>query len=446
MPVPAEAADPAFVRPILAAYASDAPRLIYADYLDESDAPADHARADLIRTQCAAARLPADHPRRPDLDAHAAALLADHLDAWAEPLRGLVVGTEFRRGLLDSVLVGAADFCRHADLIFRRAPVRRVRITDAAAHVERLAGSAHLGLVRELDLCGTDLGNGGVNVLVRSHHVTQLRVLDLSFTGVGDSGLAAVARTPFPHLHSLSVGGGQAVTDRGIEALAAARWFGGLRTLDVSDNRVGPAGMRALAAGALHALKVAANPLGDAGVMALVESPLFGRLVGRAKAFDLRHVDLGPDGVAALAAAAPAAGLVGLDLSANDFGDAGVRALVAGHFDHLRRLTLARVGLTDRGARLLAQSHVMRGLTHLDLAGNRLTQAGVDGVWKHRRDFQTVVDTSGNFASPVSPPAPLADDLGRVLRRLAPGAGGGAGAYSDRPPAPRAPARRDVPR
>src|SRR5438874_10633978 len=129
--MPTSAAEEAFLPSILARHHDDGPRLIYADFLDESDAPADRGRADLIRVQCALARLPEQHPGRTQLANLETELLRQFLPEWTDHLLGLAVGFEFRRGLLDTVSVDAAMFLAKGDELFRRAPVRRVRILDA---------------------------------------------------------------------------------------------------------------------------------------------------------------------------------------------------------------------------------------------------------------------------------------------------------------------------
>ena len=55
--MPTAAEEHSFLKPILAAFAQDGPRLIYADYLDESSQPDDVARAEFIRVQLALARI-----------------------------------------------------------------------------------------------------------------------------------------------------------------------------------------------------------------------------------------------------------------------------------------------------------------------------------------------------------------------------------------------------
>src|SRR4051812_29831368 len=59
--------DPAFIRMIAANPDDDAPRLVYADYLEESGDPVHIARAEFIRVQVEKARLLPDTPRSNEL-------------------------------------------------------------------------------------------------------------------------------------------------------------------------------------------------------------------------------------------------------------------------------------------------------------------------------------------------------------------------------------------
>ena len=429
--------DAAFLRAIRRTPAADAPRLIWADFLEESESPADRARAELVRAQCALARLAGDHPARPELLRREAELLAGHQADWARGVGELVAAFEFRRGLLDSVTVSGRDFRRHARDLFRLAPVRRVRLIEPLGDLDALAACAHLANARELDFSGADLGNGGVSALAASPHLTNLRSLELGFTGAGDGAAPALAGADWPKLAELGLGGNRRLTDRAVGLLARSPWFASVRKLDLSDNTVGPDSVPLLAPARLAALKLAHNPLGDDGVARLVRSPLYARLVRSDPTLDLAGVGVGVGGVAAIAHAPPSAGLVALDLSLNDLGDAGVSRLAEGHFDRLARLALAKVGVGDRGARRLAQSHLMRGLSSLDVSGNRLTLSGVELLWKNRRDPQTRIDGSNNFAPPPQDPEPLTESVNRVLAALTAGAGKGVGRYTDLTPTPR---------
>ena len=59
----------AFLQAVLADPEDDAPRLIYADWLDEQG---EGERAEFIRVQCALARMDEDDERRPELEARRA--------------------------------------------------------------------------------------------------------------------------------------------------------------------------------------------------------------------------------------------------------------------------------------------------------------------------------------------------------------------------------------
>ncbi|MEM6925453.1 MAG: TIGR02996 domain-containing protein [Myxococcota bacterium] len=83
--------------------------------------------------------------------------------------------------------------------------------------------------------------------------------------------------------------------------------------------------------------------------------------------------------IAALATLDGIERLVSLDLAWTELGDAGVEALVEGHWTQLRELSLAVNGITAVGAR-----HLQRGrfgaLRGLDLHGNPLGPEGIGGI------------------------------------------------------------------
>lgn len=433
--------DAAFLRAIRRTPADDAPRLIWADYLDESPAASDHARAALVRTQCALARLPTDNPAHAALSQREADLLAAHQAEWAAGIAGLVAAFEFRRGLLDSVTMTGREFRRHAHELFRLAPIRRVRLTEPLGDLDALAACPQLAKLRELDLSGADLGNAGISTLAASPYVANLRSVELGFTGAGDGSAPALAAAPWAKLAELGLGGNRRLGTSAVEQLTRAPWFAAIRSLDLADNTIGPDAIARLTPFKLQSLKLAHNPLGDDGTRLFVASPLYARLVRADARLDLAGVGLGATGAGAIAHAAPSAALTSLDLSLNDLGDAGVTRLAEGHFDRLAHLSLAKVGVTDRGSRRLAQSHLMPKLRTLDLSGNRMTQSGLNLLNERRRETGTRVETAGNFAANTDdPPEPLTESVNRVLAALSPGAGRTLSGYTERTlPPPRGP-------
>jgi uncharacterized protein (TIGR02996 family) len=138
----------AFLEDVIANPEDDAPRLIFADWLEDLG---DAARSEFIRVQCDRARLAPDHPRQPELARREQALLAEHARRWAGPLRGLVQEWEFRRGFVEAA--GVADdekgtrAAQRLAQLFRLAPIRDL-------HFELFWGMAPLlnavGQVRRL--------------------------------------------------------------------------------------------------------------------------------------------------------------------------------------------------------------------------------------------------------------------------------------------------------
>lgn len=400
MPTPAE--EEAFTRSIVARFRDDGPRLIFADYLDDSPHPADRHRAEFIRLQLALARIPADHPHRGDLSERQNELLLRHGDEWTRHLKGLADGFEFRRGIVDSVTVSVGQLAARGEELFRKAAVRRVRIEDAGEHVTRLIHLPILGEVRELGLCGARLENGGLNILLRSPHLGKVESLDLSFNGISDPGVRLLADCRYlPSLTALHLNDNGQISASGMKRLAESPHLGGLRVLDISANDVGDAGVAALAhsthLGRLHTLRLRNNHIGDAGCEALAGSPLLARMIAHDPRLDLRQNSINSAGLKALAACPLLAGVRALDLSHNYIGDDGLLALAdSPHTAKLSALLLRQNPITDLGAVGLARSELMTRLNRVDLSDNsRISRRGIDNLWSHRRDFHTVIECDG---------------------------------------------------
>jgi uncharacterized protein (TIGR02996 family) len=244
--------DDGFLQAVLEDPDDDAPRLVYADWLEERGEP----RGEFIRTDCALARLAADDPRRPALEERRRQLLAEHGDAWLGPLRGLAYGWGFRRGFVEEVTADARHFHQHADAFFT-APLRLVRLLHAGGVIQSLAECRHLRRLRALHLTDNNLGNRGLSTLLASPSLGGLTTLRL-----GNNGL----------------------TDTGAVLLANASNLAGLEVLNLSRNAIGDAGAEALAASPnlrrLTSLHLGSNLIRDAGAHALAAGPGLRRLTG----------------------------------------------------------------------------------------------------------------------------------------------------------------------
>lgn len=402
-----------FLDAIFARYADDGPRLVYADFLEGTGDP---ERAELVRVQVALARLPAGHPRRPELVNREADLRDANSARWTEALAGLVTAVEFRRGVPDSVTVNAGVFLERSDELFLKARVRRLRLLDAGSVMEKVAAAPRLAAVRELDLCGNDLGNTGVEHLIRSPHLGALANLDLGFNGLDDRAARALARSPaLVNLTSLALNDNDQIACEGVAELAASPFFAGLLGLDISGNAVGAAGVRALSTTdrlpKLRSLRLKGNPIGDEGAAALARSPLLARLVGRSHGLVLSENDIGPAGAAELVAAPALARCAALDLTGNYLGDVGfARVATAPALAGLRALRLGRNQITDAGlAAVRGRLPVLlRRLRTFDLSGNRLTRHGIGLLHAARGESGVVLDVANNVQSAAGGEVPVA--------------------------------------
>jgi uncharacterized protein (TIGR02996 family) len=371
----------AFFDPIRDAPNDDGPRLVYADWLDEHGQP---DRAEFVRVQCALDRLPDDDPRRADVRERERRLQEAHENRWAAELAPLVTQWAFRRGVIDSVSVDAAQFLASGAAIFDLAPVRKVRFLDVGEQLAALVQSPLLRHVRELDLSNNTLGDQGPMVLARSPYLGRLDALDLGFTDLGDAGLKYLADSPaLGGLRSLRLNDNPGLGPAGVRAVAESAHQGELADLDLSGNGLSDAVLRPLLDGPpgrrLARLVLQGNRLGNDGTAALVRSLVFTRMAERDGMIDLRRVEMGPAGARALADCPALRAVDSLDLEGNVLGDAGLAALAASpYLTHLRVLSLRENRITDDGVRALARSPAMATLRVLDLTGNLITQDSQD--------------------------------------------------------------------
>ncbi|MFO0845296.1 MAG: TIGR02996 domain-containing protein [Gemmataceae bacterium] len=308
----------AFLADILERPDDDAPRLVYADWLDDHGEP---DRATFIRAQCAG-------------DAGAAGAFAARLGPWAGPAAELSERVEFHRGFVEVVHIHAEAFLAQAEALFRLTPLRLARLlylySDQLAALARLPNLSRLAA---LEATG-NYRHAGFRVLCASPHLDGLAGLAVSDTPIGRAGLAALVESPslsrLTHLHL----GGTGIGPEGVQQLARSAKCRHLVALDLRGNALGPPAVRDLDRsphlGELRRLGLWYNRLGDEGLAELVRTPLFARLT---------HLSLGNNRVTAaglrLLADSPALlGLRTLWLGVDRYSPAGVEALTRSEFLH----------------------------------------------------------------------------------------------------------------
>src|SRR5436190_11923489 len=143
----------AFLSDVIEHPDDDAPRLVYADWLEDNDDP---ERAEFIRLQCRLARLPNVHPDRAALEKREAQLLRAHERQWGKGITRYLKDASWCRGFIESVYLPAGDLIEQAERIFARAPIRAV---DAgylqAAILPRVLRQPQLSRLASLEVRGS---------------------------------------------------------------------------------------------------------------------------------------------------------------------------------------------------------------------------------------------------------------------------------------------------
>ena len=215
----------AFLQRIRAYPDDDAPRLVFADWLDEQGDP----RGAFIRVQLALAQLDAeesaesrDRLARPEREALCARLLVDergfldaHEEEWTAPFRRFATRPRFRRGFVEEVNVDARDFVRYAHELFTAGPLRHIRLLDIGGTLPTVLQSPYLSRLSALTIHASHAGEPLARAVARSEYLGGLKRLDLS-------------RNRFEH--------------DAAEQLASAANFANLEELNLRENDIGESG------------------------------------------------------------------------------------------------------------------------------------------------------------------------------------------------------------
>ena len=389
----------------------DAPRLVYADWLEERG---DADRAEFIRLQCALARAAPDTPASTRLQRRQQRLLREHEAAWRgglPKLRGVRWGKFWRGFVAGATVTRGPALAAAAPALFAAAPVQRLHIEALdAAGAAGLAAIPPTARLTHLRARPTNeyAAEGEVNAAVPLAHLPQLSYLtelDLDYMGVGPAGAEALAASPYlGRLRVLTLGAG--AVGEGVRALLTSDRLASLTVLDLWNNSnitgevlaaVDPLAVRPR----LEVLRLQGSHLrGEGAVLA--------RVVG---ALPLRELTvswcvLGDAGAQALAGAAGLSSLRKLDITGNEISAAGMGALLNASWaggvtdwsfagprldnaaaavlaawpgrEVLTHLALTNAQVDDIAARTLAASFPWPNLQRLNLSGNQIGEDGVE--------------------------------------------------------------------
>jgi len=176
---------------IVAAPDDDAPRMVYADWLQERGDP----RGELIALQCRPALFESDVFER------AWRLEHEHGARWLAPLRELVTDPgplHFVRGFVERIQLDAADWIKNGERLCALTPLREIELRRVESLAEVLAAPA-TARVRSIEVRAQVLDNARVGKL---DHVPplprldSLALLELRLSGVAVHALGELRAAP----------------------------------------------------------------------------------------------------------------------------------------------------------------------------------------------------------------------------------------------------------
>jgi len=246
----------------IAAYPDDdAPRLVYADWLEEHDRP---VRAEFIRIQCEIAQKQRSLPRNQldqyvDLFKRNQELEDNHRQELLGPLAALPQDSQivFHRGFVESVSLHVEEFLNLSATIAATIPMPSVGVTGIAQHFMRFLQNPYLhcvsrisGYSNEFDLLLEPDVEASVLwdqlLLNAANNLTRLESLDLEGCGIHDLHCDFAYNLSLPALVDLDLSSNQ-ITDQGVSDLLRTSFPGQLRTLILGDNPITDTGAIELA-------------------------------------------------------------------------------------------------------------------------------------------------------------------------------------------------------
>jgi uncharacterized protein (TIGR02996 family) len=201
----------------------DAPRLIYADWLEEHG---QSDRAEFIRLQIELAPLDLDDPRRSALKDREVELMTAHRGEWLE----------------DLVQIAAAE-CWWFHRGFPAGLEWQMRFSgDTIVHALASSSSPYLATLTELELGANHITADGARALAFAPHLAGLKVLSLWGNPIGDGGMRALASSPYlTALTELNLAGND-IGEEGFRAFATSPNMARLTKLNLNGNPIGVGG------------------------------------------------------------------------------------------------------------------------------------------------------------------------------------------------------------
>jgi hypothetical protein len=234
--------------------------------------------------------------------------------------------------------------------------------------------------IEALDLVGCGLSAVQVRALVKGPYLSHLKSLNLSENRIGDAGVVALAMSPqLARLERLELCKGTKIGAKGLRALSDSSSLTALHTLELGFTWGDNADQATVADGAA----------------ALMNSAHV-----RLRRLGLGYCAIGDAGLASIINGANAAHLEALDISVCQITDVGFGALASsGRLQGLRELSIGSNKATSAGLCALLASPLMRQLRLLDVSGTTFDAAIVDALLKLDAPALTTFTATGRWSA-----------------------------------------------
>ena len=251
----------AFISAILDNFADDTPRLVFADWLQEHG---EDERAEFVRVQIEAARLPEAERARSKPGVRALALEAVYAPAWRADLGPLGNQGRYDRGFLTGidVMINRA-WAEHIAQLLTVEPAAFTLILPTwvegefvtSEDVDRLATNPVLRAVTAISNRDGPVGPDRFARLMKSPHLANLRGISLYEDPIGPEGVRAIVESPSAFvLERLELDGilrfgdvtGASDETPAVELIASAPRFAALKYLSLRLNELGDESVRTL--------------------------------------------------------------------------------------------------------------------------------------------------------------------------------------------------------
>ncbi|MFK7769714.1 MAG: TIGR02996 domain-containing protein [Mariniblastus sp.] len=359
-----------------------APRLVYADWLEEQGDP----RSEFIRIQCRIAELTPEDREFHSLDKEQMKWIKSNRHLGAPKLAKLIRHIKYFRGFVENIRLGIRQFLKHSEEIYDLAPIRETFLTSLSHRtMDAFLSCSSISRLHSLKLSNGELTEENWKSFASSTDFTNLKKFTPTNGVLQDFEMRAVVNfNCIEQLVELNLGSWCTSQEVFSEFVKSPR-LSGLENLSL--NRSKQLDFATLADPVsltnLKSVQLVENEISAEIFRLLASSPTFENLreLYFSTNFKTEH-DLASDFIRAQ----PMKLIERLDLQHNHLNDEFVEAIFHQlEWPHLKRVNFEDCSLTQDAANSIASSERLKQLKDLKLSRNAIYDAGAIAICKSQK-------------------------------------------------------------